>query len=123
MHMSERCSYLRCEYYHPQAIGFCSRHHKEITSKKYYAGICWNCGTIHLISEIPKYIRESLTDKFLFTKQCFKCDPSRQSLDWITLNKTELPTIYVNDELMFIEAGPIKRNLYYFHKRSNNVRT
>lgn len=108
------CAYLRCENYSPTAKSLCDWHHKEITSKKNYLGVCWNCGTIHLIAQIPKYMKDSLTERILFTKQCFKCDPNRLTLDWVTLNKTYLPTIYVDDKSIYIEQDGNKKILYNF---------
>lgn len=68
--------------------GMCNACRNLVESRRYYAGVCWNCCRITGIYEIPRRLEGILTEKYLFSKGCSQCssDPDAD-IDWITVKK------------------------------------
>lgn len=109
------CGYFNC--HNPllttEAIlaHLCNKHLDQIASKQYYVGICWNCGAITLIAEVPRTLRGVLREKYIFSKSCIKC--TGKSIEdhgkWITIGKTEIPFHYeINAEGRIIRVSELK---------------
>jgi hypothetical protein len=82
-----KCDYCGAPLENPDEIatGLCDRHLKMISRTDHYIGVCWNCGAITRIEEIPRRLKRIFKDKYLFTKKCKKCSgkPS-DNIQWVT---------------------------------------
>lgn len=81
------------------ATGLCARHQQSLADDKCFAGVCWTCGRITIIEEVPKKLIGILTEKYIFTAQCSKCtgDP-KDDVKWITVEKFIPPQPLTIDE-------------------------
>lgn len=76
---------------HELASTLCESCRTELERKDTYAGVCWHCGRITLIQEIPRQLKGILTEKYLFTKACSHCTGfDGDDIAWITV-KTYQP--------------------------------
>jgi hypothetical protein len=87
-----KCSVLECQSelksFKEVSTGICDHCIDLLTDREHYAGVCWNCGTIIGLYEIPRRLERILTEKYLFAKDCQICNPTAGSyLNWITVKK------------------------------------
>lgn len=69
------------------ASGLCDKHQKELESDKHLVGVCWNCGRITVIDEIPHKLKKVWKDKYLFTEGCSHCTLDGKDNAWITFKR------------------------------------
>lgn len=86
------CTVLDChselKSFEEVATGICSEHSNLLTSNKHYVGVCWNCGAITGVYEIPRRLKGILQEKYLFSKSCSKCSNDIDAnTNWITITK------------------------------------
>lgn len=86
------CSVLECHNelnsFNEVSKGICHQCIDFLTDREHYAGVCWNCGTIIGLYEIPRRLERILTEKYLFAKECQVCKPTAGNyLNWITVKK------------------------------------
>lgn len=82
--------------------GLCGRHQTLLESNKSYAGICWTCGEITLIEEIPRRLKHvwNPSEKYLFTKECSHCTGDiEDDIKWITFERFIPPHKMVVNEV------------------------
>ena len=95
------------------ATGICEQHQKELESNKHFVGVCWNCGRITLIDEIPHKLKRVFKDKYLFTKACTHCAVDGQDNAWLTLDRFE-----PEEELVITPEGKIDKRLKLKDRRA-----
>jgi hypothetical protein len=71
------------------ATSLCDWHRKLLEAKNSYAGVCWNCGRLQVIQEIPRHLRGAFTEKYLFSHGCSQCTPDIKDYEWLTFSKFE----------------------------------
>jgi len=78
----------------------CKEHLRLIRAKGTYVGVCWECGKITLIEEIPRHLRFVFKDKYLFTNACSRCSgKSENDVAWITFSRFQPNHFFViNDK-------------------------
>ena len=87
-----KCSVLECQNelksFSEVSKGICEHCINLLTDREHFAGVCWNCGTIIGLYEIPRRLERYLTEKYLFAKECQACKSTAGTyLDWITIKK------------------------------------
>lgn len=81
------------------ALGICEDHRNLLTSKGHYGGVCWNCGIITGVYEVPRRLDRILTEKYLFSKGCSKCSNEQDAdVSWITIKKHTSDSRWAIDE-------------------------
>lgn len=74
------------------ALGICEEHRDLLLSNGHFGGVCWNCGIITSVNEVPRRLQGILTEKYLFSKGCSKCSKTvNADMDWITVKKYTEP--------------------------------
>jgi len=69
-------------------MGICESHKDLLLSKGHYGGVCWSCGRITGVYEVPRRLEGILTEKYLFSKGCSKCSKEIDAdVNWITIKK------------------------------------
>lgn len=115
-----KCSVLEChnelKSFTEVSKGICENCINLLTDREHYAGVCWNCGIIIGLYEIPRRLERYLTEKYLFAKGCQSCKSTAGDyLEWITIKK------YVCDHHWAInESGKLMKVKTPIDTTSNN---
>lgn len=99
---------LFCEYHYCDeplktgdeiVTGLCGRHLDCILSKKYFVGICWQCGSITMIQSHQEQKNYPISEKYIFAKGCVKCTGDTQNgISWMTIKRSTPPSSAVTAE-------------------------
>lgn len=80
------------------ASGLCTRHIELLGKDDVIVGVCWNCNSITHHQEIPEYLNDSFTEKYLFTRKCTHCNGTpKDNIAWITFEKFKEENKYIED--------------------------